>query len=66
MTLKDYLKQKKFKQLMLAKETGISATKLSLFFNGWDKLEEFELKKLSKSLGVSMAEISSNSIKERA
>ncbi len=63
MTLKEYLKREKVKQLKLAKETGIGPTKLNLFINGWKDLEDFELNKLSLNLKLSTDQLRSNNIK---
>jgi hypothetical protein len=65
MTLKDYLRSKKLKQLKISKDTGISPTKLNLFINSWSHLHEFELELLSKYLNISKKDIAANNIKEK-
>lgn len=64
MTVLEFVERRGIKKIQLAKDIGVDASRLSKHLHAWQALPKKHLPQLAKALGLSLAEIESNRVRE--
>lgn len=63
-TVKEYLRRKKIRQISIAKKMKMDEGRLSKFFSGWVDIPEWRQKDLARVIGITLKELQTDSVKK--